>query len=130
MTGSGPDSPEEEPVVIVRVGAAGGDVTLFGQVGPEGSWRFKRKTVDQTQLLLGDADTSWHSESGWVDGWEAALQQLDRYPWAMLHPLEVRPRFRDRVQSAVGERLDRVRPSRQVERAREKWRALLEGRSD
>lgn len=130
MTGSGPDSAEEEHVVIVRVGAAGGDVTLFGQVGPVGSWQFKRKTVDQTEMLFGDADTSWRSESGWVDGWEAALQQLDRYPWALLHPLEVHPEFRDKVRSAVSERLERATPSRQVERAREKWRVLLDGRSD
>jgi len=119
-----------EPVVIVRVGAAGGDITLLGQTGPQGSWQFKRVTVDQTEMLLGDADASWRSESGWVDGWEAALERLDRYPWAMLHPLEVHPGFRELVKVALEMRIAKRASSQHTVRAKMKWERLLDGSSE
>jgi hypothetical protein len=81
-------------------------------------------------LLLGDADTSLRSESDWVHGWDAALQLLDRYPWAMLHPLEVHPAFRDLVRAAVEMRLSKAAPSWHAERVKEQWMRFLAGNPD
>ena len=119
---------QDQTTVVLKIGTEGGDIVLLGRQEPAGTWQFKRVTGDQTDVLLGEAETSWHSESGWVEGSEAALEQLDRYPWAMLYPLEVHPEFRERVREALDARWAKAGSSRQVERVREKWTTVLEGR--
>jgi hypothetical protein len=114
-------------IVVAKVGAAGGDVTLLGRKGPDAAWKFKRVTEDQTEMLFGEAETSMHVESEWVDGWEAALRLMDRYPWAMLHALEVHVDFSERVRVAVEGRLTKQEPSRHVKRALERWERVLGG---
>ena len=79
--------------------------------------------------LLGEVEVELPGEPPldsleWVDGWEAALGLLDRYPWARLHPVEVHPEFRERMRVAVEERLADV-DSESAERATEKWDRLL-----
>lgn len=111
--------------VVLKVGAEGGDVTLVGRQALNGAWQFARATEDQTEFLLGDADAIWCSESAWVDGWEAALTLMDRYPWAMLYPLTVHPEFVDRVRVAIEERLSKREPSPHAEHARDKWERVL-----
>ena len=123
------DAPVVEPVVVVRVGAAGGSIRLDGEAQSDGTWRFKRTTVDQTEMLLGDADISSRFESDWAHGWDTALELLDRYPWAMLHPLQVHPAFQDLVRVAVEMRLSRAAPSRHAQRARDQWTQILGGGS-
>jgi hypothetical protein len=60
----------------------------------------------------------------WVEGWEAGLGLMDRYPWARLHPVALHPEFLERVRVAVEERLANVDPDG-AERAREKWGRLF-----
>ena len=116
-------------VVVVEVGAEGGSVTLIGRPGAGSAWQFARMTVDQSEWLLGEVEVELPGEPPldsleWVDGWEAALGLLDRYPWARLHPVEVHPEFRERMRVAVEERLADV-DSESAERATEKWDRLL-----
>ena len=120
----------KDPVVIVRVGAVGGSVTLLGRKTRAAVWQFAQVTVDQTEALFGESgdgvDRAPVVESlEWVDGWDEALRLLDRYPWARLHPVAVHPEFVDRVRVAVEERLAGELPHRSVERERGKWVRLL-----
>ena len=68
--------------VILKVGAAGGSVTLLGRVSENGEWRFARATVDNTAELVGEpsvADVE-RPPLEWVDSWDEGLRLLDRYP--------------------------------------------------
>jgi hypothetical protein len=60
-----------------------------------------------------------------VENWDEALQLMDRYPWARLHPVQVHPAFFERVRLAVDARLVRAPPDRFTEYAREKWDSLF-----
>ena len=117
-------------VVILKVGAAGGSVTLVGRIGAGGQWQYARITKDQTEALLGESGDGVVrapvvESLEWVDGWDEALRLMDRYPWARLHPVAVHPEFVDRVRVAVEARLTAEPPHRSVERERWKWERLL-----
>ena len=111
--------------MVLQVGAEGGDVTLVGRRVPDGAWQFARVTEDQTEALFGAGGEAILAESAWVDGWEAGLELMDRYPWAMLYPLTVHPGFVDRVRVAVEERLLKQEPQPHVGRVRDKWERVL-----
>lgn len=101
---AGTDGGASPSEVILRVGAEGGDLTLYGTRSPEG-WRFSRRAVDLTMDLLDlDDGTSLDERSAQVGTWSAALALMDRYPWHRLYPLEVHPDFRERVLEAVAAR--------------------------
>jgi hypothetical protein len=94
--------PNNQGQLIVEVGAEGGSISVLG-FRTEGGWRFTRAVGDQTPELI---DEAWiQSKSGCVDSWEAALKLLDQYPWWKLYPLSIHPEFRQRIWSAVQERL-------------------------
>ena len=117
-------------VVVLEVGAEGGSVTLVGRENDDGEWRFARITIDQTEALFGEADVEVSPPpvlrpEDWVDGWEAGLTLMDRYPWVRLHPVTVHPDFVERVRVAVEERLANVDQS-SAEGAREKWEWMFE----
>ena len=116
-------------LVVLEVGAEGGSVTLIGREGADGAWRFARITIDQSWALLGEADVPITAPDltslVWVDGWEAGLTLMDRYPWARLHPVYVHPEFVERVRAAVEERLRGVGTSH-AEYAAGKWERLFE----
>ena len=119
--------------MILKVGAAGGSVTLLGRRGDGEQWQFARVTVDQTEALLGETgDGVVRAPSvenlEWVGCWEEGIRLMDRYPWARLHPIAVHPEFVERVRVAVEERLAGERQHRSVERERGQWERLL-GRS-
>lgn len=84
--------------VILRVGAEGGDVTLYG-VKTERGWRFSRTLVDQTPGLI-DEPAIAH-ETGLVTTWDEALALIDRYPWQHLVPVVMHPEFASRVRVAL-----------------------------
>lgn len=121
---------QDHTLVVLKIGTEGGDIVLVGCVGSDGDWQFQRATEDQTDQLLGEAEHPWRSASDWVSGWEAALELLDRYQWAMLHPLEVHPAFRERVREALEQRWAKAPSNPQVERVRGRWAIVLEGRED
>lgn len=117
-------------LVVLEVGAEGGSVTLIGREDEDGEWQFARITVDQTEALFGDEDVPITAPGltslVWVDGWEAGLSLLDRYPWVRLSPQYVHPEFVERVKAAVEQRLANVDPD-DAERARGKWGRLFRG---
>jgi hypothetical protein len=116
-------------LVVLEVGAEGGSVTLIGRERADGEWRFARITVDQTEALFGDEDVPITAPDltslVWVDGWEAGLTLMDRYPWVRLHPVYVHPEFAERVRAAVEQRLANVDPDGAA-RVRGRWEWRLE----
>lgn len=120
-------------VVVLKVGAVGGSVTLVGRPAVPGEWDFARITNDQTEALLGETGDGVVRAPPleileWVASWEEGLQLMDRYPWVRLHPVAVHPEFVERVRVAVEERLTGAPQDPAVERERGKWERLL-GRS-
>jgi len=114
--------------VILKVGAAGGSVTLLGRPMENGEWQFVRRAIDQTGDLLGGTDAKQRSDSPgleWVDSWSEALGLMDRYPWARLHPLVVHWEFVEPLRTAVAERLALISDGRERELAREKWERVI-----
>jgi hypothetical protein len=88
-----------ERKVIVKIGAEGGSITLFGTRSQRG-WAYSM-SVDECI----DDECSQHETNG-VDSWEAALRLLDRYPWHRLSPLEVHPEFRTQIWAVVQRRFE------------------------
>jgi hypothetical protein len=84
--------PEKE--VILRIGAEGCSITLFGTSSQRG-WLYNM-SVDECL-----DDDRFQYESNVVDSWEAALTLLDQYPWHRLSPLKVHPEFRTQIWTAV-----------------------------
>ena len=93
------------PIVVMAVGAEGGSLRLFGQ-RTTGGWRYRYTLVDQSAAWLDEGDAESRRQSPWVDSWRDALAQLDRYPWARLHPMTVHPAFTTRVLDAARRRLE------------------------
>jgi hypothetical protein len=71
--------------LIVEVRAEGGAVGLAGRQDDAGAWAFRLASLDGPI----------------VGSWEEGLQLFDRYPWAELEPIYVRPDFRNEVLDAV-----------------------------
>lgn len=97
---------EGEEVTVLRIAGEGGGITLLGRRKADGSgWEFARKTVDHSMAMLGtdegeegQADPEYKAPTPvWVGGWREAMGLLDRYPWAMLVPIEVHPDFKEDI---------------------------------
>ena len=88
---------------VLKVGAEGGSVTLYGQPSAQG-WIFNRCVNDQTPLMLDQGEIR-HSTTI-VGDWPEALKLLDAYPWAMLHPIKVHPQFVEQILAAVSQRIE------------------------
>lgn len=118
-------------VVVLEVGAEGGSLTLIGRQAGGDKWQFARITDDQSEALFGDADIPVTgpdlTKLAWVDGWEAGLSLIDRYPWVRLSPQYVHPLFRDRVCLALEARLADIDPAVAM-RARERWARVTGGK--
>lgn len=91
--------------LILKVGAEGGCICLYGQKDKNGEWQFLRETDERmlTDMLSGDdrKGLSFYSKTGLVTGWHNALEILSRYPWPCLCPLYVHQEFRDAVFMAL-----------------------------
>ena len=96
---------KDSAVAILRLGAEGGGISLFGHQDATGQWQFAVLLVDQTPSLLAGADAADEivRSSGWVLGWDSALDLLDRRCryWPDLHPIEVHPSFYSAMLAAV-----------------------------
>jgi hypothetical protein len=95
--------------LILRTIDEGGSLTLAAQRTPTGWTRFTL-ILDQSPMaaLLGEDAAGAPNEvinaAGPAETWEGALELLDTYVWAILHPDYVHPEFRQMVVSAVRER--------------------------
>ncbi len=99
-----------KPERIVRVGTAGGILTLWGlQTTDEACWFSPERDELVLADVLGTRDqdllTMLRGPSHWIAGWDAAPALLDRYPRAQLTPITVHPAFHDRACAAVRSRL-------------------------
>jgi hypothetical protein len=110
--------PMNSSEVIIKLGAKGGSVTLYGTRAERG-WHFIREVDDCTPGLI-DEERIKH-QSAVADSWEAALGLLDKYPWYRLHPIVIHPDFRERILLAVQQRLqdNLENPSLELERWRD-----------
>ena len=92
-------------VTILKIGAEGGGITLFGSQGADSGWTFFTTLVDHTPtLLMGeDARDPIRRRTVPIVGWENALAFLDtKYPyWPRLSPIVVHVEFRGAVLAAV-----------------------------
>ena len=85
------------PRVVIQVGGEGGSVEIVGRKSGK-NWQYRLVTNE-------DLHDESPSGPGWIRTWHGVLQQLDRYPWAELFPLEVHPEFRTKVSVALKTRL-------------------------
>ena len=102
--------------VIVKVGVELGSIALHGMQAEQG-WKFWREVNDQAPDLLDEEPI--HSKSATVDTWAAALELLDKYPWATFYPVFVDPDFKGEIWDAVEKRLND-----DSEWELERWRAV------
>lgn len=92
---------QEQWQLILKVGAEGGCICLYGRKDENGEWQFLRETDERTLSdMLSDEDReglSFYSKTEPVTGWHNALEILNRYPWPCLYPLYVHQEFSDAV---------------------------------
>lgn len=96
---------------ILEVGGEGGLLALQGQQADDG-WVFTLVKDERAMLdmLPGEfTEDELYSESGELPTWNAALEALDRYPWARMFPMKIHPDFAERVIEAASERLGNKR---------------------
>jgi hypothetical protein len=108
---------------IVKVGAAGGTLQIVG-VETSGSWKFRVVTDESTMnAMLSEEDLVEPVkpvERPWVETWQSAMDQFNKYSWEKLYPMSVHPDFRKQIAEALKSRLE---PD--DEYCREKWSRKL-----
>lgn len=92
--------------VVLKVGAEGGSITLWGRGNAAGQWSFalERNESALADFLRDEDDMQLLTRTRskrWLDTWEEALERLNAYSWPRLHPLKVHDEFRDRVWHVV-----------------------------
>ena len=100
---------------ILKVGAEGGTISLFGILKPDGEWLYSLTRDERTlvDLDLAECEVEYLSKTKIVQEWDAALRLLSKYPWVGLYPLEVHQAFRTLIWDAVTAH-DNVRPSSMI----------------
>ena len=111
--------PMNKSEVIVKLGAEGGSVVLYGFRTGRG-WTFMREVSDLTPELIDEHHI--HTKLAVVDSWEAALELLDQYPWPKLFPISIHPDFRQKIWIAVQKRVHSATKISELELQR--WRDL------
>jgi hypothetical protein len=109
MDSRAPAAARSHAELILRTVDEGGSLTLAAQRTPAG-WKGFTLILDQSPMagLLGEDAAGIPNEviqaAGPAETWDGALELLDAYTWAILHPDYVHPEFRQMVVSAVRER--------------------------
>lgn len=93
---------------ILKMGAEGGSLTIFGKRKATGAWQF-RVERDETTLydMLSEEDRAGavpFEQNPWIESLDAVLAQIDRYNWPRLYPMSVHPDFRDYIFKEVQKR--------------------------
>ena len=104
-----------ESEVIIELGAEGGSITLSG-FRTERGWSFSMTT---NEFFFDEGELK---KSAVVDSWKAALELLDKFPWACLCPISIHSEFKQKIWVAVQERLRSDSDISQSEL--EKWREM------
>jgi hypothetical protein len=92
---------DNEWETIVEVLAEGGGIQLFGLRTAQG-WLFSREVIDQTGLLMDEAEIRHRSTV--VDSLGKGLALLDRYPWYAMHVKRMHPEFATKIRAAIARR--------------------------
>jgi hypothetical protein len=91
--------------IILKVGAAGGSLTLFGIKSPDGQWKFFQERNETAAYdLLSEEDREGLtpvSRTPYMHSIENALLSLEQYPWFKLFPMKVHPEFLDEILEEV-----------------------------
>jgi hypothetical protein len=121
--------------VILQIAGEGGGITILGRQKADGSgWEFARKMASDNWLLHEGGETPnpeyKQPPLEWAGSWNEAIEQIDRYPWAMLIPLEVHPEFKEDLLVEVTRRLTSDHPKyvwspkQSKKRAMERWLSM------
>jgi hypothetical protein len=90
---------------ILKVGAAGGSLTLFGSKYPTGQWKFfTERNETTTHNIMSEEDREGLipvSRTSHVNSIKEGLLLLKKYPWFRLFPLEVHPEFQKIILAEV-----------------------------
>lgn len=92
---------ENQWETVVQVLSEGGSIELFGRRTSQG-WLFSREVIDQTPLLIDEAEIR-HS-SNVVDSLEKGLALLDRYPWYQMRVRNMHAEFAAEITAAIEKR--------------------------
>lgn len=85
---------------ILRLGCEGGELRLIG-TQRDADWEFCIVTDESALSSLIGEDGFRTDRRSWVATWDAALKELDRYPWTKMYPLFVNAAFGDAVLQAL-----------------------------
>jgi len=112
-----------EARLLVRIGAEGGYLAVYGGPLSTPGSRFRVAVVDQTPTFLNDdeAGPASRKDSGWLASWEEAMSALGRYPWPHLSVLYVHESVRAEVWKAVQD-YAATSPSRISSSSMQRWR--------
>lgn len=95
------------PEVILKIGAEGGSITLFGRRLDEHLWIFSLQSSDcsDDEVLTADADSYAGQKTSEVSSWAEAVNLLNRYPsWYLFYPLIIHPDFKEHIFDEVKKR--------------------------
>jgi hypothetical protein len=91
--------------LILKVGTAGGSISVWSVSAQDGTRSFVVKTDESTiKELMTDEDAAgiaFKSKTGSLNFFADALTVLGRYPWHLLYPMFVHQDFIDPVLTAV-----------------------------
>jgi len=91
--------------LILKVGAAGGSISVWSVNAKDGTRSFVVKTDESTlkELMTEEeaAGIAFKSKTGSLNSFADALTVLGRYPWHLLYPMFVHQDFMDPVLTAV-----------------------------
>lgn len=92
---------ENQWETVVKVLSEGGSIELFGRRTSQG-WLFSQEVVDQTPMLIDEAEIRHRSNV--VDSLEKGLALLDRYPWYQMHVRNMHTEFAAEIAAAIAKR--------------------------
>ena len=104
-----PSRPNLQPGIVLEIGGEGGSIKMLRESDGDGGWGFRVQTDESAMAdILSNDDRagidSLTSKSPFVHSFEEALDLLDKYPWAELHPLFVRQGVLDSILLEVRKR--------------------------
>jgi hypothetical protein len=91
--------------IILKIGAAGGSLTLFGVKSPDDQWKFFTERNETAAYdLLSEEDQAGitpFSRTPYIHSIEEALLSLAEYSWFLLTPMEIHPEFQNKILAEV-----------------------------
>jgi hypothetical protein len=91
-----------KPEIILSLGAEDGSLTLYGvKLREEWSFLIKYEQINQTDLYLPETEHL----SMFQNGFQHALNLLDRYPWETYIPRTIHPAFAEALLKEVESRI-------------------------